>query len=316
MTTEEFSTHRAALSGLYAAVTTPTLATGALDLATFDRHVELLFDAGVDGICLGGATAEYPHFEIRERQELIRRATRLVPRDKTLLVAIGATSYARVLELGRSAFEHGSRAVLVPMPMFFRYQQQDLLAYCTQVARTLAAPCLLYDLPDFTTPLDTGTVLELLAHESHIVGIKDSSGQADRLPRLTGARGDRDWALLVGDDSKLVDGLTLGWDGGVSGLASFCPELLVELVRAVRTVDAPRVARARALLDELIQEINGLPVPWGIRIGLEARGLPMGPLPWPVSLGREAQAARVKAWVPSWLERVNARDWSRVSSSM
>lgn len=308
------STHRTALTGLFAAVTTPTLDDGTLDVATFDRHVELLFEAGVDGICLGGATAEYPHFELRERAELIRRATRLVPRGKTLLVGIGASSMPRTIELGQLAFEHGSRAVLVPMPMFFRYQQQDLYAYCAAVAKTLQAPCLLYDLPVFTNPLESPTILDLLEREDHVIGIKDSSGKGERLAPFVEARGARDWTLLIGDDSKLAEGLSLGWDGGVSGLASCCPELLVSLVRASKAGDAAGVARAVALMDELIAQIAGLPVPWGIRIALEGRGVPLGPLPWPVSADRLAQAARLKAWLPAWLERVQAADWSHVST--
>jgi 4-hydroxy-tetrahydrodipicolinate synthase len=303
------------LSGLFAAVTTPRLVDGAVDLATFDRHLELLLDAGVDGVCLGGATAEYPHSEVRERIDLIRRAARALPRGKTLLVGIGASSMPRVLELGRAAFEQGSRAVLVPMPLFFRYGQADLYAYVAEVARALRAPCLLYDLPDFTTPLAPETAIALLEQEPHLAGIKDSSGKPDRLARFATARGARDWALLVGDDSKLAEGLAHGWNGGVSGLASFCPELLLALVRAATSHDADRLAHVRALMSELIGALAAFPVPWGIRLALEARGLPMGPSPWPMSDERRAQAARLKAWLPAWLERAEAADWSHVSSS-
>lgn len=309
------TSHRDGLTGLFAAVTTPTLENGALDVATFERHVERLFEGGADGICLGGATAEYPHFELPDRLELIRRAARLVPRGKGLLVAIGGPSMRKVLELGQCAFEHDSRAVLLPMPMFFRYQQQDLYAFCAEAAKTLAGPCLLYDLPDFTNPLASETVLDLLAQEEHIIGIKDSSGKAERLAPFVATRGERDWTLLVGDDSKLVEGLAAGWDGGVSGLSSFCPELLVEIVRAAKSGDADRLARAKALLDELIEHIGGLPVPWGIRFALDARGLPIGPLPWPATAARLEQAARLKAWLPGWFERAQCADWSRVSTS-
>ncbi|MGH9162580.1 MAG: dihydrodipicolinate synthase family protein [Vicinamibacteraceae bacterium] len=318
MTTIQDSTERpphAALSGLFAAVTTPRLASGAVDLAIFESHLELLVEAGVDGICLGGATAEYPHLEVRERLDLVSRAARTLPRDKTLLVGIGASSIWRVLELGEHAFEHGSRAVLLPMPMFFRYDQDDLYAYVAEIARALQAPCLLYDLPDFTSPLAPETAITLLTQEPHVVGIKDSSGRPDHLGRYVDARGARSWTLLIGDDSKLADGLALGWNGGVSGLASVCPELLVALVRAATSADAKRLAHVRALISELIAALAVFPVPWGIRLALQTRGLPVGPLPWPMSDARRAHAARLKTWLPAWLERAQASDWSHVSSS-
>jgi 4-hydroxy-tetrahydrodipicolinate synthase len=302
------------LSGLFAAVTTPVTESGALDLATFDRHLELLIDAGVDGVCLGGATAEYPHSELHDRKVLIARAARRLPDELTLLTAIGAPNVRHVIDLGKYALDQGSQAVLLPMPMFFRYQQQDLAEYCREVAQSLAAPCLIYDLPDFTNPIDPATVIELLEQEEHIVGLKDSSGRPERQSRYAEARGDSDWSLLVGDDSRLKDGLTVGWDGGVSGIAALCPELMVAAVKAGKAGDAAELERLQGLIDDLIAQITGLPVPWGLRIGLEARGLPTGPLPYPVSAGRREHAARLQAWLPSWLQQVGAADWTRVPS--
>ena len=42
-------------------------------------------------------------------------------------------------------------------------------------------------------------------------------------------------------------------------------------------------ARLQGLLDELISQLGPFPTPWGIRIGLAARGLDTGPLPLPVT---------------------------------
>src|SRR5687767_7122084 len=165
------------MKGLFAAVATPVDGDGRLDLAALDRLIEFLLAAGVDGICVGGATGEYPHFQIRERAQVIRRAAERLPRNRALLVGIGAPSARRVIKLGRLAAEEGSEALLLPMPMFFRYEQDDLRAFCVHVSRELAAPCLLYDLPDFTNGLAPATVLSLLREEEFIVGIKDSSGR-------------------------------------------------------------------------------------------------------------------------------------------
>lgn len=302
---------RTTLSGLFAALTTPLTTTGALDLATFDRHLDLVLEAGADGICLGGATSEYPHLELADRKVLITRAARRLPADKTLLVAIGGPTQRHALDLGRAAFDDGCTAVLVPMPMFFRYQQDDLQAMAHEIADRLAAPCLLYDLPVFTNPLAAATVIDLLTHERHIVGIKDSSGRVDHLTQYAEARGARHWTLMVGDDARLREAvLGARWDGSISGLASVCPELLVAIVRAARAGDVAETVRCQALVDELIGYVGSLPFPWGIRIAIEARGLPTGPLPWPMAPGRQEAAARLRAWLPGWLRRVGAPDWT------
>jgi 4-hydroxy-tetrahydrodipicolinate synthase len=296
---------------MFAAITTPRTDRGALDLETFDRHLDLLAEAGVDGICLGGATSEYPHASTDDRQQLIRRAARRMPSGLGLLVAIGAPTLGQILDLAACSFEHGSRAVLLPMPFFFRYQQQDLYAYAKSIGRRVNGPCLLYDLPDFTNPLAPETVIDLLNAEPSLVGIKDSSGKAAHITSYAVARANSDWTLLVGDDSRLREGLAAGWDGSISGVASCCPELLVRMVRAHRAGHEEDLERYQGLLQEFIAQIAGLPVPWGVRVSLEARGIETGPLPWPLSSDRVAQIARLRAWVPGWLARVGAMDWVR-----
>lgn len=293
-----------AASGLIAAVVTPLTDTGDVDLDTFDRVLAMLVDANVDGVCLGGATAEYPHTTREERLALIRRAADVLRKDVALLVGIGAASPRDVIPLGDAALEAGARAVLVSMPLFFPYGQDDLAAFCRHVAARLAGPTLLYDLPTFTTPLETDTIVELLREEPHLVGIKDSSGRRDRLSALVDARGTLPWTLLAGDDGVIPEALAAGWNGAISGTAGICPELLVALVGSVRNGDTARGVELFALLEELIAQLGAFPTPWGIRIGLAARGLDTGPLPLPVSVRRQAAIIAFHAWATGWFDRV------------
>jgi 4-hydroxy-tetrahydrodipicolinate synthase len=256
----------------------------------------LLLATGVDGVCLGGATSEYPHVETAARSRLIRRAGARLPEGRSLLVGIGAPTMQQTLALGRAAVEAGSRALLLPMPLFFRYAQDDLREYCAHVSRTLAAPCLLYDLPDFTNPLAPETTLSLLRDEPFIVGLKDSSGCQDRLETFASARGAQEWTLVVGDDRLLLDGLRAGWNGGISGVAGFCPELLVALYRSAAAGRMEEAGQFQQRLDELIERIAPFPAPWGIRIGLAARGIETGRLPLPLSATRQAQVREFSAW--------------------
>jgi 4-hydroxy-tetrahydrodipicolinate synthase len=289
--------------GLFAAAATPVREDGQIDFSAFDRLVDFLVHAGVSGICLGGATGEYPHFETADRKALIRRAAERLPKDCGLLVGIGAPSIRHVVELGEAAMAAGSRALLLPMPMFFRYEQQDLAAFCARVSRSLRAPCLLYNLPGFTNGLETATILDLLRTEEFIVGIKDSSGQVSNLAALAQARAGQPWSLLVGDDRLLLSGLQAGWDGAISGVAGFVPELVVAVQRAA-DAHIDEAKRLQGLLDELLVQVMPFPTPWAIRVGLAARGFPTGPLPLPLTAGRQQQVAEFTGWLHDWLPRI------------
>jgi len=290
-------------SGLFAAIVTPVHDNGRVDLDTLDRVVDHALAPGVSGICVGGATGEYPHLDVEDRLRIIKRAAARVPPGRSLLVGIGGPTMGRSIELGEAAMAAGALALLVPMPMFFRYEQSDLEAFAAQVSRGLRAPCLLYNLPAFTNGLASSTIVALLRDEEFIVGLKDSSGDAANLKWLAQTRGNEPWSFFVGDDRVMLPGLTAGWDGAISGVAGLCPELIAALrghAIAGRPADA---ARVQGMLDELIVQLSKLPTPWGLRVGLAVRGLQTGPLPLPLTAMRRHQIAAFTNWFAEWLPR-------------
>jgi 4-hydroxy-tetrahydrodipicolinate synthase len=292
------------VKGVFAAVATPTRDDGRMNVAVFERLVDFLVGAGVHGICLGGATSEYPRTDIADRKAAIEAARARVPQGRLLLVGVGAQTTRQALELGDAAFSAGAAAALLPTPMFFRYSQADLHAYCAEVSRTLRRPCLLYDLPEFTNPLLPETSIALMRDEEFITGIKDSSGRIENLSAFVGARDDRQWDLLVGHDRLLADGLHAGWNGTVSGIAGFCPELPLAIYDSVTQGNGARTTALQALLDELLVQFAALLTPWAVRVGLEVRGFPMGPFPLPVSPDRARDIEAFRVWVQHWLTRI------------
>ena len=298
------------LQGVYAALLTPWDSYGNVDYDAYDRILDFLLERGVEGVVTGGATGEYPLLDMAERAELIARTGRRVHGEARMLVSIGAASIRSCLKLGECAIAAGSEALLIPMPHFFRYEQHDLRAFCETVCRTLKAPCLLYNIPSFTNSLHVETAIQLLHSENNLLGIKDSSGDKSNLRKLAEARKKRNFSLFVGDDGLLFDALAAGWDGAVSGIACFVPELVVELFKDFKAGDHQSARWAQDHLHKLIREILRLPIPWGIRVGLAARGLPAGHFALPLSDLRRGQVAALRGWMSSWFDEISEKlEW-------
>ena len=289
------------LSGVFAALITPLDGRGNVDYRVFDRLIDFLVQREVDGVAVGGATGEYPHFDVEGRKKLISRAAQRLAAGKALLAGIGTSSIHTTLELGRHAAQSGCRALLIPAPHFFQYEQHDLAAYCRTVSRALQVPCLLYNLPAFTNGLQCETSIHLMQEEEYIIGIKDSSGDRMSLARLAGADCRDRISLLAGNDSLLLGALDAGWDGVISGIAGFLPELIVSLYRNFRAGELESARNCQMLLDGLIEEIVKLPIPWAVRVGLEVRGLPNGPLHVPLSEIRTRGIEAFRVWFSRWL---------------
>jgi 4-hydroxy-tetrahydrodipicolinate synthase len=289
------------ISGLFVAPVTPLQPQGGVDLNAFDALVDFLVDRGVDGICVGGATSEYPQFDSGERRALISRAALKTRGRAALLVSVGTCSIMRTLDLARHALQAGAQALLLPAPHFFPSEQSDLEAFCLEVSRSVPAPYLLYNLPGFTTGFELATSVRLLQGNEGFVGIKDSSGDPSSIEPLIRARGGRDLSLLVGNDELLLPSLSAGWDGTISGTACACPELYVCLLRSFRAGNLRLARHCQSMIDELGHQVMLLPFPWGIRIGTEVRGIPVGPLPLPASAARRAQIDSFRSWFAGWL---------------
>jgi 4-hydroxy-tetrahydrodipicolinate synthase len=293
------------VSGVLAALVTPIDDAGRVDLATFDRVIDFVVDRGVGGVVIGGGTAEYPAFELEDRARLAAHAVQRMAGRGSVITCVGTSSIHSTLRLARSAADSGSDALLIPMPYFFRYEQQDLAAFCERVCGTVKVPCLLYNLPSFTNGLSVETAIQLLETIPNLIGMKDSSGEKENLDPLAQARNRRGFSLFVGDDSLLLDALRAGWDGVVSGIACFVPELITAVYRSHRAGNAAQAAAYQATLDELIEQVVRLPIPWGVRVGLGARGIPNGPMHVPPSPDRYRQMDELSGWLRRWAEERN-----------
>ncbi len=291
------------LSGIFAALVTPVDEEGIVSSEILEELTDFVISRGVAGICLGGATSEYVHFDLADRKRIITTVAKKAAGRVPLLSAVGASTLSRVLELTRHSADMGCTALLVPAPHFFHYEERDLETFFRKVFSSVSLPCLIYDLPGFTAPLEIDTIQRLLLTAQNVVGLKDSTGESRYQARLAMAKEQSDFSLLVGDDRLVYSGLAAGWDGAVSGIACLCPELLVRLYQEFRKGDRAGAQRYQAMLNQLIEEISKLPFPWGIRVGLGVRGIPTGPLPLPLAPVRKQQIIQFRDWLPGWLDR-------------
>jgi 4-hydroxy-tetrahydrodipicolinate synthase len=264
-------------------MTVPRTNDGVVEIAAFAHHMEFLLRCGITGFALNGATGEYCLTSPQELGEMLRKARELGGADVTLLSGIGGAGFHQVSRLLETAQASGADGLLLPMPHFFPYGQGDLDTFVREVAQHATLPVLLYDLPGFTTPLNSETVLRLVQELPQIIGLKDSSGSLLTLHRLKASVPGAN--CVVGNDSALFGALSESvCDGVVSGVACVLPELMQAFYREART--APHSDNALALkghLDRFIEWLGQFPVPWGLKIIAEERRLSAADFPFPLS---------------------------------
>ncbi len=271
-------------------------AQGAIELDRFAQHLEFLLDAGIRGIVLNGATGEYCLTSSVELGSMVERARRVTGPGVKLLAGIGGGSLVQTRQRLEAAEASGADGLLLPMPHFFPYEQQDLIAFSSEVSESASLPLLLYNLPRFTTALEPETTLALVRSCSKIEGIKDSSGDLDtaRLLKQSAPQANR----VIGNDATLYAAMLEDLcDGVVSGVASVLPELMQALYAAVQQDPLGGDALAhKGSLDTFVQWLDRFPIPWGLKIVAAERGLGPADFPLPASPQRAGDAVKFVEW--------------------
>ncbi len=287
------------VKGLYAAVLTPRDLHDNVNPAALRKTLEFLMEMDIHSFAFNGATGEMCLTTPEHLRTILQVAHEVGGDQVEFLCGVGAAGTAQAIEFGKIAQHFGARGLLLPMPYFFPYEQDDLEQFSRTVARGVNLPILLYNLPQFTSGLQKETVRTLISEVPNIIGIKDSSGSLDILRDLTEHAPDA--CRIVGNDRVLAPALLEKvCDGVISGVACSLPELIREIYALRDRKESADFERRSRLLNEFIEQLSAFPTPWGLKWICEARGIMRAVFAQPASERRTTQSRELMKWFLEW----------------
>jgi 4-hydroxy-tetrahydrodipicolinate synthase len=288
------------ISGVYAALLTPRDSTGLLNERGLANLVRTLSEHALQGFVLNGATGEFCLTTRSDLQAMLQIVNETAPAGLQRLCGIGSTSVEASIALAETAADAGVHTVLLPTPFFYPYAQEDVFAFCTSVADRSPLPVLLYNLPQFTSPIALETALRLIGDHPNITGIKDSSGSLEIVQALTD-QGSSAWRV-IGNDAALVKARRSRLcDAVISGVACVLPELILQVFEEEANESPSHHTESPAeQLAQLLQRIAPFPTPWAIKWLAEARGFVTASFAQTLSPGRLAQGQELQHWFQAW----------------
>jgi 4-hydroxy-tetrahydrodipicolinate synthase len=276
------------LLGVNAAAITPRGRNGDINFGAVFELIDYLSAARVGGIALFTLWGEYPALAVDERARLTYLA---VKRSRVpVLAGVGSATFDHSLELAREARSAGVAAILLPPPLCYRFDEDDLCEFFMQFAEHLGSGTPLV----LNGEMAAETARRLL-ESGHFAGIEYRSGTVDDLPGMADDR-----AVFVGDDRLLVPARSAGL-GVVSAAACAAPELTMALDAAIGAGDGAMISRLEAKRQELLVWLDRFPEPVGIKTAVAARGIQTGPLPVPLSPGKQQCLEQFREWFKVWL---------------
>lgn len=280
--------------GSMVAVVTPMLGgvspDSAIDWSRFEGLLDFHVTNGTAAIVAVGTTGESATLSEEEHCEAIAMVVRHVDRRIPVIAGTGANSTSEAIRLTKCAAKAGADACLLVTPYYNKPTQEGLYQHHKAVAEAVQIPQILYNVPGRTAcDMQPSTVARLAAIDN-VIGVKEATGDVDRVAQLRKQCGD-DFLLLSGDDASGREFMLAGGDGVISVTANVAPREMSELCRAALGGDATRAgiidADLALLHDELFCESNPIPVKWAVHaMGLADIGIRL-PMTWLSSAGQK-----------------------------
>ncbi len=218
------------LHGVIAALSTPFDETGeALDEGALRTHLDAMLEAGVHGIVLCAGTGEFAYLREDEKTRIFEIGINHVDGRVPVVAQTSAISTADAIEKSKRAEGLGADALMILPPYFEGPGTDGVLYHYEEIARSVATPIVLYNIPQHSDFDITPEIYAQLLQFDNVEYIKDSKGDMVNLQQLIATGG----KVLSGADPLAPFALMAGAVGWIWGAANVMPRETVELYELI-----------------------------------------------------------------------------------
>lgn len=214
--------------GSIVALVTPMTPTGGVDYASLQKLVQFHVENGTDAIVAVGTTGESATLPVEEHIRVVEKVVQYAEGNLNVIAGTGANSTEEAKELGAKAERVGANGQLSVVPYYNRPQQRGMIAHFTAIADSAKTPILLYNVPSRTVADLSNEALAQLSEHPNIIGIKDATGDMQRLAQAQACT-PADFIHLSGDDASSCEFLCRGGHGVISVTANIAPSEIHEM---------------------------------------------------------------------------------------
>ncbi|ATF09794.1 4-hydroxy-tetrahydrodipicolinate synthase [Candidatus Enterovibrio altilux] len=263
-------------SGSIVALVTPMDSSGEIDYTSLKNLVDFHVDAGTNALVSVGTTGESATVTVKEHIKIVLKTLEFADDRIPVIAGTGANATHEAIIFSKIFANSGIAGCLSVVPYYNKPSQEGLFQHFKAISESTELPQILYNVPGRTV---ADMLPETVAHLSklkNIVGIKDATGDLDRI-RIHREHCGEDFILLGGDDMIGLDFIAAGGHGIISVTNNIAA---AQMAKMIKLALAGELDEARFINQELLPlhtalfiEANPIPIKWALHeIGLIADG--------------------------------------------
>ena len=269
------------LEGIWTPIPTPLTKQGKIDQEATRKLVDFHIESGIDGILPLGTSGEFALLTREERKLLVETVVDKVKGRVPVVAGVSDPSIENVLQLSADAKKAGADAVIATPPYYFTTTDHGHYDHFKTISENIDLPLMIYNIPEWTHSFVTPEIVQRLADEKLVVGMKYTEYNFLNLLRFLKTSQTK-ISIFAGSDALAYSDLEFGGSGGILGSANVAPAIASKIFDHYKKGD---LKSARESQEQLLPIINALSVgkyPAALKEAMELIGHSAGPLKEPL----------------------------------
>jgi 4-hydroxy-tetrahydrodipicolinate synthase len=225
-----------------------------LDDDTYIKLIHFHIKNGTNGLVPAGTTGESPTLSHDEHQRVIELCVKESNGKLPVFAGTGSNSTKEAISLTTHAEKIGATGALIVTPYYNKPTQEGLYQHYKAINDQCGIPIIIYNIPGRSVIDMSVDTMARLYELKNIIGVKDATGDLNRVDQTFKKMG-KDFIQLTGNDDNALEFNNKGGVGAISVTANIAPKLCSDFQKFSKSKDEIEIAEAKNL-DKILQPIH------------------------------------------------------------
>jgi len=225
-----------------------------LDEEAYIKLIHFHINNGTNGLVPAGTTGESPTLNHDEHQKVIDLCIKESNGKIPVIAGTGSNSTEEAISLTTHAEKAGANCALIVTPYYNKPTQEGLYQHYKAINDKSGIPIIIYNIPGRSVIDMSVETMARLFELKNIIGVKDATGDLDRVDQTLNKLG-KEFIQLTGNDDNALEFNKRGGVGTISVTANIAPKLCSDFQKFSKSVDVEEYKEAERL-DKILQPIH------------------------------------------------------------
>ena len=225
-----------------------------LDDETYIKLIHFHIENGTNGLVPAGTTGESPTLSHNEHERVIDLCVKESNGKLPVFAGRGSNSTEEAISLTTHAEKMGADGALIVTPYYNKPTQEGLYQHYKAINDKCGIPILIYNIPGRSVIDMSVETMARLFELKNIIGVKDATGDLDRVNKTLKKIG-KEFVQLTGNDDNALEFNRKGGVGAISVTANIAPKLCSDFQRFSKSNNDNEIKEAERL-NEILQPVH------------------------------------------------------------